>query len=139
MKLCHSLWTNPCPKTGLLYQCGYTVGNLVLRQRASGAVNFISDHIYIYIYDRNTSRNKNFEYSYPLSVLRPRLFWKITTKLHKGVIVSVMSIKHANTYKVCLADKAFTINDGISVIVVVRQLFFRTQFTINANASFRKK
>ena len=49
-----------------------------------------------------------------------------------------MSIKHANAYKVCLADKAFTINDGISVIVVVRQLFFRTQFTINANASFRE-
>ena len=45
------------------YIVGYTVGNLVLRQRVSGAVKR-DFQTYIRLY---TSPNENFEYGYPLS------------------------------------------------------------------------
>ena len=56
------------------YIVGYTVGNLVLRRRASGAVKR-DFRTYIRLY---TSPNENFEYGYPHSnaLLQFRLEWE---------------------------------------------------------------
>ena len=61
------------------YIVGYTVGNLVLRRRASGAVK---RDFRTYI-RRYTSPNENFEYSYPHSnaLLQFRFKWSVASRV----------------------------------------------------------
>ena len=54
------------------YIVGYTVGNLVLQRRVSGVTN----HGFRTNIRRSTTRNDNFEYSYPLILTRNVVLFK---------------------------------------------------------------
>ena len=99
------------------YIVGYTVGNLVLRRRASGAVK---RDFRTYI-RRYTSPNENFEYSYPHS---------------NALLQFELKLERCKSHKAaCHPTKCDVINDVKLFPTVYRRIYWRKFLTLSNRTS----
>ena len=102
------------------YIVGYTVGNLFLRQRASGAVK----HDFRPYIRRYTSPNENFEYGYPHS--------------HE-ILQFYLNFEHSKSHKAAHHPTKCDVINDVKLFPTVYQRIYCCKFLTLSNQTLRDK